>query len=155
MFYDALTSSSTHRSALSGVVRSNFLATLSTLPDPVNVRAVREFTGPRSSQEVCSFHGLFSYFQHSDINIADIAWPLTDLPRKKVAISWGAELANAFTALISAHTSTIVLAHCDPAASGHGVDTDASGYDFGAILAQIRSGASHVTACASRFLSPL
>ena len=77
---------------------------------------------------------------------------LTELLKKDVPIPWASPQAAAFSALITALTTTPVLAHFDPTAPTE-VRTDASGHGIGAVLAQCQHGRDCVIAYASRLLS--
>ena len=122
------------------------------VPDPNNVKAVKEFRTPTKVKQVQSFLGLANYYRKFIQNFAQIAKPLTDLLRKDQRFIWTDECGRAFNLLKSKLTSPPVLAYPSFEHS-FTLYTDASGEALGAVLAQsIDSAPERVIAYAGRDL---
>ena len=76
---------------------------------PEKVRAVLDWPRPQSVHDVPSFLGLASYYRKFIKGFSQLAKPMTDLTRDKVAWSWGDAQENSFTALKAAIAIAPVL----------------------------------------------
>ena len=120
--------------------------------DPEKIRVIEEWGTPTSVHDVRSFLGLASYYRRFVKGFCDIARPLYNLTKKKVAFKWTEQSECAFKELKKCLITSPILAY--PTPSGEFVlDTDASAFGIGAVLSQIQGGQEHVIAYASRTLS--
>ena len=65
-------------------------------PSPEKIKAVQNFSEPKSVKDIQSFLGLTGYFRKYMKDYALISKPLTDLLQKDKLFYWGEEEANAF-----------------------------------------------------------
>ncbi|UYV60635.1 K02A2.6-like [Cordylochernes scorpioides] len=70
-------------------------------PAEHNIRAVRDFPGPRKTKKIQSFIGLFLYYRKAIRDFAKIADPLIKLTRKDVPFIWTKPQEEAFRTLKS------------------------------------------------------
>lgn len=82
-------------------------------PEPVNVRAVKEYPIPATKKDVRAFLGLVGYYR---CFIPQFAAPLSDLTKKSKSqnVEWGAAQQTAFQHLKDALIDTPVLRVADP-----------------------------------------
>ena len=79
--------------------------------DPEKVKAILEWTTPRSSIEVRSFHGLVSFYRKFIKNFSGICAPLTDTIRgDRKEFKWTIVAARSFELLKKKVTEQLVLA---------------------------------------------
>ncbi|XP_051150190.1 uncharacterized protein LOC127264730 [Andrographis paniculata] len=78
--------------------------------DLAKVAAIQEWPTPTSVRNVCSFHGLASFYRRFMRNFSTIAAPLTAITKKEDKFEWGSEQQNAFDTLKSKLTCAPVLA---------------------------------------------
>lgn len=104
--------------------------------DPDYVRAVADMPAPSNVKEIQSFLGLTGYYRRFISSYAVLAAPLYALLKKDVTWVWGDAQARAVSQLKQALTSASVLAMPDYT-KRFIVQTDASTYGVGAVLAQI------------------
>jgi RNase H-like domain found in reverse transcriptase/Reverse transcriptase (RNA-dependent DNA polymerase)/Integrase zinc binding domain len=118
------------------------LEKLQSLPKPTDVSSVRRFLG------------LASYYRRFVPDFADVAVPLTNLTKKKVAFNWTEECQNAFDKIKDLLVKAPVLAF--PAFDREFIlHCDASDAGLGAVLSQLDAdGAERPIAFASRVLEP-
>ena len=70
-------------------------------PDPLHLKAIREFPTPKSVKNVQEFLGLCGYVSNYNPNYAHIAAPLSGMTSKKFQFDWTEECDNAFKILRS------------------------------------------------------
>ena len=63
------------------------------------MRAILDWPQPQSVHDVRSFLGLASYYRKFTRDFSELAIPMTDLMRAKVAWTWGDAQDNSFKAL--------------------------------------------------------
>lgn len=121
-------------------------------PDPAKIEAVTKLKPPKDVSEVRTLIGLFSYYRRFIKNFSHIAEPLVRLTQKGIQFEWGEEQKKAFSTLTSHLIKQPILAYPD-FSQPFILQTDASSYAVGAILAQIRDGKERVIAYASQMLN--
>ena len=104
-------------------------------------------------QDVRSFLGLASYYRKFIKGFSQLAKPMTDLTRDKVAWSWGDTQENSFTSLKVAIATAPVL-HLPNFERQFVITTDASDVAIGAILEQDFGSGLQPIAFSSRELNP-
>ena len=117
--------------------------------DPEKVSAVLHMAVPQTKKQLRSFIGMASYLRRYVKNFAEIINPLTELtkkevPEKNITPFWTPTHLAAFEQIKQILTTAPVLAHPDfnrPFI----VETDASDYAVGAMLAQEYTDAQHRT----------
>ena len=102
---------------------------------PEKVKAVLDWPRLQSVHDIRSFLGLASYYRKFIKGFSQLAKPLTDLTREKIAWRWGDAEANSFTALKVA-MSTAPVFRLPDFEKQFVVTTDASDVAVGAILEQ-------------------
>ena len=102
---------------------------------PEKVRAILDWPRPQSVHDIRSFVGLASYYRKFMKGFSQLAKPLTDLTRDKVAWSWGNLQESSFRALQVAIATAPILRLPDFERQFI-ITTDASDVAIGAILEQ-------------------
>jgi hypothetical protein len=122
-------------------------------PDSSKIEAVREFATPTSLTDVRASICMASYYRRFIKNFEDIAAPLHDLTKGGQPEFWWAPVADkAFNDLKIRLCSAPILSL--PVFSvPFTIYTDASDFDFGAVLSQRRCKNEYVIAYASRTLT--
>jgi len=121
--------------------------------DPVKVQGISEWPTPLTVKDVRSFLGFCNFYRAFIKNFSDIARPLNDLTRKNEQFIWSKERNDAFLRLKATCSSYPVL--CTPDWSKQFVmETDASGYALGVVIAQEFEDGIHPIAFHSRSLLP-
>ena len=122
-------------------------------PDPAKCKAVKDFPIPKSKTDVRAFLGLASYYRRFIKDFAEIAKPLTELTKTKnnCKFEWCEKTQNAFELLKSRLLNPPIL-RCPDFKCPFILQTDASNYGLGVVLAQERDGEEIVIAYASRQL---
>ncbi|MCP3663818.1 MAG: hypothetical protein GY696_15225, partial [Gammaproteobacteria bacterium] len=108
-------------------------------PDPEKVRAVSEFPVPGSVTELRRFLGMIGYYRRFLPRFAQIARPLFNLMKKDQEFDMSGPALSSFDALKEALVKAPILCYPDER-KGRAIETDASGYGLGAVLAQWDDG---------------
>lgn len=117
------------------------------------VKAVCEWPAPKNVQEVMEFEGFAGFYRHFIKDFSRIMSPLTDLKRKDTAFVWGPVQQNAFDTIKQRMSEEPVLIIPDPTLP-FVVETDASGYAYGACLQQDQGKGLQPIAYLSRKMIP-
>ena len=59
------------------------------LPPPDRVRAVQDYSSPKSLKELCRFMGLINWFRKFIPNLSTLAQPLNQLTKNGILFQWG------------------------------------------------------------------
>ncbi|XP_066946149.1 uncharacterized protein [Macrobrachium rosenbergii] len=122
-------------------------------PKQANVEAIEKISVPKCRRDVRKFLGLLGYYRRFVKNFSDIAVPLTNLLKKKVAFIWTKEAQNAFESLKGILLSFPILRAPDFDLP-FSLATDASDVGVGAVLLQNdEQGVSHPVAFFSKKLT--
>jgi transposase InsO family protein len=127
------------------------LNSLGMMPDPKKVEAIATLEPPQSIKEVETFVGKVVYYGRFIDHMSTIAKPLFDLKKKNAVWKFADEEMIAFERLRDALVTAPVLRHPD-FEKEFLLQTDASGYGLGAVLAQEFEDGEHPIAYASRTL---
>jgi len=106
-------------------------------PLPDRVRAIQDFSQPKSSQQLQSFLGMANFYRRFIPSAAKILKPLTDVLRggKVAQLAWTAEMETAFNTVKQKLVDAVELAHPNPAAPLF-LAVDASDTHVGGVLQQ-------------------
>ena len=105
--------------------------------DPTKVEAVKNWRRPHTVRQIKSFLGSVGYYRRFIPNYSHIAEPIVNLQRKRVKFIWSKECEEAFELLKEKLVSAPVISY--PQDEGlYILDTDASGYAIGGVLAQMQ-----------------
>ncbi|XP_066983831.1 uncharacterized protein [Macrobrachium rosenbergii] len=122
-------------------------------PKQANVEAIEKISVSKCRRDVRKFLGLLGYYRRFVKNFSDIAVPLTNLLKKKVAFIWTKEAQNAFESLKGILLSFPILRAPDFDLP-FSLATDASDVGVGAVLLQNdEQGVSHPVAFFSKKLT--
>lgn len=121
-------------------------------PDPSKVSSVQNFPRPENTNHLRSFLGLCSYYRRFVADFSQIAEPLHKLLKKNIKFIWTNDCENAFQQLKSSLCKAPVLRFPDYRKTFL-IQTDASQFGLGAILAQVHADGEHPVSFASRTLS--
>ena len=106
--------------------------------DPDKVRAILDWHPPKTVRQVRSFLGMVIYYSRFIPDLAVLASPLHDLTKLKAKFRWGPKEQQSFDVLKAKLASAPVMAY--PRSEGKFIlDTDASNYGYGAVLAQLQT----------------
>ena len=124
-------------------------------PDPAKTNQIEHYPVNTDVEGVCRFLGLASYYRRFVSKFSKVASPLHLLLKKGVPFSWTVECRHSFESLKRKLISAPVLSY--PSFKSHEpfiLETDASGRDLGAVLAQKQhDGLVHPIVFASHALS--
>jgi hypothetical protein len=104
--------------------------------DPSKIEAVKTWPVPTSSKDTRSFLGFAQYYKKHIKDFSEVATPLHALTKKRVAFKWNDEAQKSLDRL----KTLLVEAPCLAFPDRHApfiLDTDASLYSVGSVLAQI------------------
>ena len=121
--------------------------------DPVKVQGISEWPTPQTVKDVRSFLGFCNFYRAFIKNFSDIARPLNDLTCKNVQFIWSKECDEAFLRLKEVCITYPVLRTPDWSKQ-FVMETDASGYALGVVIAQEFKDSIHPIAFHSRSLLP-
>jgi RNase H-like domain found in reverse transcriptase/Reverse transcriptase (RNA-dependent DNA polymerase)/Integrase zinc binding domain len=103
--------------------------------DPIKVKGITDWPTPTTVREVCSFLGFCNFYHTFIPHFSNIAQPLNDLTCKNWQWIWLAKEQTAFDQLKQVCTESPVLRA--PDWTWHFIlETDASGFALGAVIAQ-------------------
>jgi hypothetical protein len=122
----------------------------------VKVDAVREWQPPRNVRGVQEFIRFCNFYRWFVKGFVEVARPLHDLTRKDQKWEWTPRHQHAFQTLKDIICTTPVLAHANLDARFR-VETDTSGYAYGAVLSQQVDGddRQHPVAFFSKSMTPV
>ena len=103
--------------------------------DEENVKAIKEWSTPKSITEVRSFHGLTSFYHRFVKNFSTLAAPLIEIVKKYVGFKWGSEQDRAFIEIKERLCSAPLLALLDFSKTFE-IECDASRIGIGVVLMQ-------------------
>ena len=105
--------------------------------DPAKVEAVRHWKTPTTKRQVLEFCGFANYYNRFIKGYSETSRPLYQATRKAVDWAWTPECDAAFEKLRNQLINAPTMAY--PLPEGEWIlDTDASGYSIGAVLAQMQ-----------------
>jgi len=132
---------------LGHVVSKNGIGT-----DPEKVRAIEEFSAPKTLKQLRRFLGMASWYRRFIPDFSTITAPLTKLLRKKQAWNWSDQQEEAFQKLKQTLGSAPILT-CPDFQKTFFLQTDSSNFGLGAALFQKEGEKEKVIAYASRSLN--
>ena len=112
------------------------------------IQAVQEYPRPVTKKQVRAFLGLSGYYRRFIPLFAEIAYPLTGLTKKQLpnTVTWNETCEQAFTKLKNCLLSNPIL--CTPNFDKPFIlQTDASNFGLGAVLAQIDDSGCEKPVC--------
>jgi len=121
--------------------------------DPVKVQGIADWPTPQTVKGVQSFLGFCNFYRAFIKNFSDIACPLNDLTYKNEQFIWTDKCNNAFLELKQICTNYPVLRTPDWTKQ-FVMETNASGYTLGVVIAQEFEDGIHPIAFHSRSLLP-
>ena len=121
--------------------------------DPVKVQGISKWPTPLTVKDVRSFLGFCNFYRAFIKNFSDIARPLNDLTCKNEQFIWSTERNEAFLRLKEVCSNYPVLRTPDWSKQ-FVMETDASGYALGVVIAQEFEDSIHPIAFHSRSLLP-
>lgn len=121
--------------------------------DPVKVKGIANWPTPKTVKDVKSFLGFCNFYRAFIPHFSDIAQPLNDLTKKNQLWIWKNREDNAFNELKKICASYPVLRTPDWSKQFI-LETDASGFVLGAVIAQEFKDEIHPISFNSRSLLP-
>ena len=104
-------------------------------PAKGKVQAIVEMPAPSCKKEVQSFIGMINYLSKFSARLSELALPIRELDKDKVAFNWGPEHQASFKLVKKEIAAAPILAYYDPKKTTV-LQTDASIYRLGAHLLQ-------------------
>ena len=104
-------------------------------PAKGKVQAIAKMPAPSCKKEVQSFIGMINYLSKFSARLSELALPIRELSKDKVAFNWGPEHQEAFKLVKNEIITTPILAYYDPKKTTV-LQTDASINGLGACLLQ-------------------
>ena len=104
-------------------------------PAKGKVQAIVKMSTPSCKKEVQSFIGLINYLSKFSPRLSELALPIRQLAKDKVAFNWGPEHQAAFKLVKNEIAATPILAYYDPKKTTV-LQTDASINGLGTCLLQ-------------------
>ena len=83
-------------------------------PAKGKVQAIAEIPTPNCKKEVQSFIGMINYLSKFSARLSELALPIRELAKDKVALNWGPEHQAAFKLVKNEIITTPILAYYDP-----------------------------------------
>jgi hypothetical protein len=130
----------THVSYLGHIIGNGIVS-----PMQDKIQAVKEIPIPMTKKQVRAFLGLTGYYRKFIPNYASIAYPLTNLTKKKMSntVQWSETCQEAFDKLKASLTSKPIVKAPDFEKKFY-LQTDASQFGLGAVLTQFdQDGSEH------------
>jgi len=121
--------------------------------DPIKVQGIADWPTPQTIKDMWSFLGFCNFYRVFIKNFSDIAYPLNDLTHKNKQFIWSDEYNHAFLELKRICSSYPVL-HTPDWTKQFVMETDASGYALGVVIAQEFENGIHPITFHSRSLLP-
>ena len=121
-------------------------------PDPMKVKAVRDFPVPRTKKNILEFLGLAGYYRRFVKDFAEVSMPLVRTLKKAAHFHWSEESQKAFGDLKDILCSEERLLKYPDFSRPFVVTCDASNNAVGAVLSQEEIGKDPPIAYASRIL---
>ena len=104
-------------------------------PAKVKVQAIAEMPTPSCKKEVQSFIGMINYLSKFSARLSELALPIRELAKDKIAFNWGPEHQAALKLVKKEVIATPILTYYDPKKTTV-LQTDASINGLGACLLQ-------------------
>lgn len=120
--------------------------------DPEKVEAMMKVPTPKNVKEVRQFLGVVSWYRRFVENFATLVSPLTSLLKKNRKFIWDSDCENAFSSARQKLVSAPILA-CPDYGLPFLIQTDASDFGLGAVLAQRHEDGEKVICYLSRSLT--
>ena len=121
--------------------------------DPVKVQGIADWPTPLTVKDVRSFLGFCNFYRVFIKNFSDIAYPLNNLMRKNEQFIWTDKRNNAFLELKRICSNYPIL-HTPDWTKQFVMETNASGYTLGVVIAQEFEDGIYPIAFHSRSLLP-
>ena len=121
--------------------------------DPVKVQGIAQWPAPTTVKGIRSFLGFCNFYRAFIPKFSDITHPLNDLTKKNQQWQWQDKEQQAFNELKCICITQPVL-HAPNWNKPFIMETDASGYALGAVIAQLHDNGIHPIAFHSCSLAP-
>lgn len=122
--------------------------------DKHKIEAITNWPAPKNVKDIQTFLGFANFYQRFIKDFSRIVGPITNLLWKDVEFYWSKDCQESFDKLKNLFTSSPILIHHNPNKPSH-VETDASGFAYGAILLQkAEDNKLHPVAFMSKSMTP-